>query len=217
MPPVVFENHPRGVDFAEPAWLNTTLADPAAAPRVQRRAQMLRSYEDAAQRPYIHLVDGGYGDYLGLQGPLVSFLSPDGDFSIRRLINEHKIRKLVIISANAIRTPDLAWDRTRGAPSWLDMLYFGLSTPIRNSSIEMVTVLRDLLKADHANKDTPAYESYFITVDFSGVNDPVLRQRLENLPTSLALTREQVDDLRRAAAETLRNSPEFQRLLQDLK
>lgn len=216
VPPVIMEDHPHGADFAEPAWLAATLADPGASPRVQRRAQTLRSYEDAANRPYIRLVDGAYGDYLGLQGPMLAFISPDMDFSIRRLINQRQIKKLVIISANAIRTPDLGWDRSLKSPGWFDMLFFGLSTPIRNNSIEMVTVMQELLKADHANKDTPPYQSYFITLDFNGVKDPGLRQRLEAMPTSLALKRDQVDDLRRAAAEALHNSAEYQRLLKDL-
>jgi len=216
VPPMIFENHPRGADIAKPAWLAAILSDQEASARVQLRARLLRSYEDAANRPHIRLVDGCYGDYLGLQGPMVSFLSPDMDFSIRRLINERKIRKLVIISANAIRTPGLEWDRSMRSPSWLDMLYFGLTAPIHSNTIEMATVFHELLKVDHANKDTPPYESYFITLDFSGVTDPALRQRLEDMPTSLSLKRDRVDDLRRAAAEALRNSAEYQRLLKDL-
>jgi len=82
--------------------------------------------------------------------------------------------------------------------------------------MEMVTVWQDLLKADHAARETPPYESYFITLDFNGVEDPALRQRLEDLPTSLSLKRQQVDDLRRAVAEALQNSTEYQRLLKDL-
>ncbi len=214
--PVNIENYPHGPDFREPAWLAATLADKNASRRVQQRAQNLRSYEDAANRPHIRVLDGAYGDYRGLQGPMIAFISPDGDFSIRRLINEHKIKKLVIISANVARTPDLHFDRTLRSPSWYDTLYFGLTAPIRNNAAEIVTVFEELLQADHAHKDTPPYESYFITLDFSDVQEPALRQRLEKSPTALSLTRDQVDDLRRAAAEALRNSAEFQRLLKDL-
>ena len=214
--PINMENHPRRADFREPSWLEATLADKNASQRVQRRAQALRSYENTAKRPHIHLVDGAYGDYQGLLGPMVSFISSDGDFSIRRLINQHKIKKLVIISANAMRTPGLEWDRSLRPPGWFDMLNFGLRAPIHNHTVELVTVLQELLKADHMNPDTPPYESYFITMNFSDVKDPALRQRLEEAPTTLSLKRELVDDLRRAAAETLRNSAEFQRLVQDL-
>lgn len=217
VPPMIFVNHPRESNCGEPAWRPATESGPAASPRVQRRVEFLRSYKDAANRPYIRLVDGGYGGYLGLEGVAVAFLSPDMDFSIRRLINERKIKKLVIISANAIRTPDMQWDKTLRSPGWFDLLYFGLTMPIRNNSVEMVTALRDLLNADHADKDRPLYETYFITVDFTGVQDPALRQRLEQMPTSLTLQREQIDDLRRAATETLHNSKEYQRLLKDLK
>ena len=109
------------------------------------------------------------------------------------------------------------WDTSDAGPGWLDMLYFGLTVPIRNNSWETATLFQELLAADHARADAPAYESYFVNLDFGSVKDAALQKRLENMPTSLALRREQVDDLRRGAREALRESREFARLLKALR
>lgn len=215
--PMVVENYPHAADFHEPAWVSAALQGSGGSARVARRAASLRSYEDAATRRHIRVLDGAYGDYLGLQGPLISFLSPEGEFSLRRMIDRGKIKQLVLISVNAARTPNTGWDNRDQGPGWYDMLYFGLTAPIRNNSWETATLFQELLQADHARADAPAYESYFVNLDFGSVKDAALRQRLEDIPTSLALRQGEVDALRRGAGEALRDSPEFGRLLKTLR
>ncbi len=217
--PLTFDNHPHGADFAEPAWISSALAHADAAPRVSRRADDLRSYENAVLRPHVRLLDGAITDYMGLRGPMEGFQSEAPDFSIRRLLNAGKIKKLVIISVNAVRTPAPNWDRKPWAPSWYDMLWYTAATPIRNNSFDTVTVFKDLLAADAksaAGGAAPPYESYFVSVDFNSVPDEALRRRLENIETSLSLKAGESDDLRRGAAGALQASPEFGRLLRSL-
>jgi len=58
---------------------------------------------------------------------------------------------------------------------------------------------------------------YLVEVDFHAVPDKSERAYLMELPTSLNLPPEDVDRLRAAAHQVLTHSPEYQRLLQDLK
>jgi NTE family protein len=218
--PLTFDNQPHGGDFTEPAWISAALADADVSPRLARRAEDLRSYENSVLRPHVRLLDGAIADYMGLRGPMEGFVSEAPDFSIRRLINAGKIKKLVIISVNAVRTPAPNWDRKPWAPGWYDMLWYTAATPIRNNSFDTVTVFKDLLAADAkagAGGTAPAYESYFVSVDFNGVPDDALRRRLENIETSLSLKAGEADDLRRGAAGALEASPEFGRLVQALR
>jgi NTE family protein len=119
------------------------------------------------------------------------------------------------------------------------MLYFTASAPIRNNSFDTVNVMQDLLQADRAasqkaqeerelvNRYDPktaatmpapaGYEPYFISLNFNDVQDPALRKRLQNMASRLSLPPDQVDDLRKAAGELLRQSPDFQRLMRDLE
>lgn len=228
--PIAFENHPAGPGHHEPSWIESTLHDPDASPRVLRRAADLRSYADKPNRAHVRLLDGAIADYMGLRGPLQAFISRHGDFSLRRMLDDGRIRRLVIISANAVRTPPIEWDVQVQAPGWYDMLYLTASAPIRNYAYDTVTLFQDLLTADAAVKQaapavvqgsaipSPApYERYFIVVDFAHVPDIALRQRLEATQTSLTLTATQVDNLCQGAEEALRASPDLARLLTSLR
>ena len=55
-----------------------------------------------------------------------------------------------------------------------------------------------------------------IEVSFDAVADPALREYLQNLPTSFALSAEAVDRLRATAAQLLRESPAFRKLVEEL-
>lgn len=237
--PVAFEDYPHGADFAEPAWMGEALARREDVPRLAQRAGDLRSYEDAGRRAHVRLLDGAIADYMGLRAPLEALQSEAGDFSIRRLINQGRIKKLVVISVNAVRTPVPDWDRQTASPGWYDMLWFTAAAPIHNASFDTTVDFRELLAADQKAiaeqkrqvaalrardpaaaagvKMLPEYQSYFVSIDFAGVKDGALRGRLENIATGLSLKAGEVDDLRRGAAEAMRDSGELQEVLRALR
>jgi NTE family protein len=62
----------------------------------------------------------------------------------------------------------------------------------------------------------PPIEFSVIDVSFDAVGDPQLRQYLQNLPTSFALSDEAVDRLRASGAQVLRDSPVFQNFVEAL-
>jgi hypothetical protein len=245
--PIEFENYPKGPDFQEPTWIHDALAGaeshdvlalggtgsqntraatqfaettPHASPRLRRRAADLRSYENAALRPHIRLLDGAIADYMGLRGVMESILSDQQDWSLHRMLDQHRIKKLVIISLNAVRTPPVTWDHGWAAPGIFDVLYVTASAPIRNNAFDTITVLQDVLHDDQARRQaatgSPSAQIDFISLDFPQIEDPALRRRVEATATALSLPRRQVDDLRTAAAQLLRDSPEMQRLLREL-
>ncbi len=59
-------------------------------------------------------------------------------------------------------------------------------------------------------------EPYFIKLQFSGVDDPGLLERLNLMPTSFSLSDEQVDTLIATGAQLLRDNPEFRRMMADV-
>lgn len=64
---------------------------------------------------------------------------------------------------------------------------------------------------------TPDADIYFINASLSELADPTERARLMNIPTNLALTDRQLDELLLAASKLIRNDKDFQRLLRDLE
>lgn len=55
-----------------------------------------------------------------------------------------------------------------------------------------------------------------VDMSFDAVADAGLREYLQNLPTSFALPDEAVDRLRATAAQLLRDSPAFRKLVEEL-
>ncbi len=158
-------------------------------PRIARRSGDLRACENAVLRPHVRLLDGAIADYMGLRGPMEGFQSDAPDFSIRRLLNAGKIKKLVVISVNAVRTPAEDWDRKPWAPGWYDMLYYTASTPISNNSRDTVSIFKDNAADAKAGgrQACSKYESYFVSVDFNSVPDEALRQHLNHRGPALSL------------------------------
>ena len=58
---------------------------------------------------------------------------------------------------------------------------------------------------------------HFVEVSFDDVPDPEERQYFKHMRTSFKLSDEEVDQLREAGRRLLRRSPEFQKLLDELR
>ena len=213
--PITFENYATGDRKGEPAWVEGILENRKAPAWQVTRAQDLRSYADGTARKHIRLLDGAISDYTGLTPILQSYTSTIGDFSIRRMIQSGRIKHLVVISVNAVRTPGVEWDAKESAPNWIDMLYMTASEPIRNRAYETIAQFREAIENDPATQ-SGTFDAHLITLDFTGVDDPALRSRLETIRTTLSLTKSDAADMRRAAGEAVRNSAEMRQVLADL-
>src|SRR4030095_16834754 len=71
--PITINNYGGTCNYEVPAWVKlfTGSADPPRpAARAIRELRDAEEYADGARRPYIHLVDGGVSDNLGMRGVL---------------------------------------------------------------------------------------------------------------------------------------------------
>jgi NTE family protein len=108
-------------------------------------------------------------------------------------------------------------------PGIIGLFAQSISVPINHYSTEAIAALQDVvtqwqlqarLDAEAKRPDPlPAIEFSIVDVSFERVVDPALREYLQNLPTTLALSDEAVDRVRAAAAQVLRESPAFQRFV----
>lgn len=237
--PITLKNYPERPGYVEPGWIETGMDDADHNPGRFKIASMGRSYEDATNRPYIHLIDGGISDNIGLRGPSQSLFSTDGGDSILQRINQRKIRKLAFITVNAKPGDSADWDRKRRAPGALSVLSTAISAPMDNYSFETVNSLTEKVETDYVKpKQTelgvikrlkelcpdanwperlPALEFHEIELSFDKMTNSVLRKQLKELPTSFHLPAKDVDLLKRAARELLQQSTEFQALVKGLQ
>ncbi len=225
--PMTLHNH-AGRCGPPPAPAGTpSAATPAADFRGQLREAAAASYSDAARRPYIHLVDGGLADNLGLRGVLDRLAA--GGTMARAFAGAPpaSVRRLVLVVVNAERDISDPIEHDPGVPSTgavLDALLFGAGA--RDTQITLAILREDAqrwrreLEAERGRPGSPFAadaELHVITVGLNDVPDAALRRRLLRLPTTLSLPREDVQALQTAARDALRASPEFQRLLLSLR
>jgi NTE family protein len=208
---------------------------PRPAARVLTRLQDLHSYEDSAERPYFHLLDGGLSDNLGMRGVLEVLDELEALSYLGQPNPLDRVRRIIIFVVNSRSSPKLDWDKHEHPPSAIPLLIKATGVPIDHYSYDTVETLKDTAArweamrrvrasaAFAANKDpavaqalrTPNIDLYAIDVSFSEIKDAAERDYLNNLPTSFVLPPEAVDRLRADAATIIHESPEFKRLLKD--
>ncbi len=227
--PVTLDNRGGRCGYRPPAWIAEALDRPDPLPagnRLVLRLQAMERLRDGAARPYLHLVDGGLSDNLALYG-LVEMLqqlmtSPRS----RAAAGVDRARRIAVVIVNARSAPRFDWDKVPYGPGLIGLLAQSISVPINHFSTEGIAALQDVvtqwqlqarLDADgKAAEPLPTIEFSVVDVSFDRVADASVREYLQNLPTSFALSDEAVDRVRAAAAQVLRESPAFQRFVASL-
>lgn len=227
-----------GCQYHAPRWLENALdRERNPVPRYAR-ARDLSSYQDPyQQRRYIHLLDGGLADNIGLRGPYVALSSQDSSWSLLTRINFGQVRRVVVVTANAKTKPKKDWDRRKAAPGLLDVLSFVASGPMDNSSFDTVQLIRDfftqqtldakawagckrLLQASCPSATMPGVlppvDWHAVELSFDALEDEALRICMENLPTSFHLPVATVTLVRQVARLLLVTSKDFRRAMQAL-
>ncbi len=237
--PVTINNYGGKCNYELPAWLTKFIDSPnppRPAARAIRELRDVLPYTDSVHHPYIHLVDGGISDNLGMRGVLdaLELLEALHDEGLPTPLDH--VRRIIVFVVNSLSSPPTNWDESETPPGTLDILLKATGVPIDHYSYEAVEQLKDIaarwrtareirnLAGCSTNKDAPVCaavrppdaELYAIDVSFAGVNDPAERLYLNQQPTSFVLPPEAVDRLRAAAGKIIIASPEFQRLLKDV-
>ena len=236
--PVTLNNYGGTCNYRKPDWaahFSDSLTTPRPAARALRRLKELSSYDDSVHRPFIHLVDGGISDNLGLRGVLDIIESFEAVHTLGQPTPLDHVRRIVIVVVNAKSSPEIAWAESPAAPGSIALLVQATGVPIEAYSSDTVELLRDIqarwrsqrkirdsaaLSGDPDSvlteaKHAPDTDLYVIDVSFQALEDKKEFEYLNNLPTSFVLPAEAVDRLRAAAGTIILASPEFQRLLKD--
>lgn len=212
-PPVVIKNHATECD-ANGTYLSRIL-DKKVFDNSQEKEMvgLARSYRDQKNRPYIHLVDGGVSDNLGLRA--IMQRQELRDTNTTDTLKQTGIRDVVVILVNAEVKPKKTLDMTFQPPSMTqtagaltDGLISLYSRDTRALAASMMQRYQD--EAHAAGLDV---HFHFIEVDFSALDSPTLLKYFNNLPTTLELSNEEVDTLIQAGRTILRNSPQFQQFM----
>ena len=235
---VTFNNYGGTCNYGTPDWLRpfTNSPDvPRPAARAVQRLKELESFQDSVKRPYLHLVDGGVSDNLGLRGVLDIVEVFQALHAAGQPTPFDHVHRIIVFVVNSLSSPETDWDQSENPPNTVETLVKATGVPIDRYSYEAVEQLKDVAaqwKMLRRIRDTPAFAAnkdptlgevvnapdiglYVIDVSFAALKDKAEFEYLNGLPTSFVLPDEAVDRLRAAAGSIIRESPELQRLLKD--
>ena len=208
-----------------PAWTSEPQDDPNPlfAAKRQELQKARETFTNPQKYPYIHLVDGGLSDNLGLHSLVNACVISGGldEFMTRMNLSHPQKLLVIVVNAAAYRGSELSrQNKTPGAFKTMTLLGDSRGGQENARALEYA---RAVFSEDRRAKKTapgarrhPIPKLYMVTVDFDHVADPDERAYLQNLPTSFNLPGKAIDRLAEAGARLLRESPEFQRLLQSL-
>jgi NTE family protein len=230
--PITLRNYAGSCGFQMPESLRKLLEDPGPIGQWLRAQDDVRPYLDAEKTRYIHLVDGGVSDNLGLRAYVSRALVLGGFWEAFKPFGAEHAHKVVLILVNAAREESQKYYLLGKVPSFGTVATSYISTTMSQHDADTLLIMRESLgewaedvRRHRCGNGPVSTESgacgdirfYFIEVKFNALKDEAERSYLAGLPTSFSLPSEAVDRLRDAARRILVESDDFQQLLRDLK
>jgi NTE family protein len=195
----------------------------------------MQEFQKSKERPYIHLVDGGVSDNLGMRAILEGLEELEASPAFRSEVGLQGLRRLVIIVVNSRSSPGTDWDKGERAPGVFGQLLQSSSVPIDRYSYESVELLKDMAHGWTVKRElliargrlagqseaaaaasVPNIDVFAIDVSFDSIDDPKERAYFLSLPTTFYLPPQDIDRLRSVAGQLLRQSGDYQKLLKQL-
>jgi len=213
--PVVVENY-QDCKQEKPAWLIAAEKRASGNPELSLAVDGLNSYFKKDRRQYAHFVDGGITDNLGLRAIYeIIEISGGAKMFVERKLDRKPPRRLVVISVNASTDPEPEMDASNKQPSLKETIGAMSDVQLHRYNVATLELMKKSTKRWARDLSTPGrpVAPYFIQVGFRDVRQPELLRFFNQVPTSFALSDEQVDKLIAAGRELLRNNPDFQRFL----
>lgn len=205
-----------------PAWMHTVWRN---HPQMAPLADKIEHYTDGKNRPYIHLIDGGLADNLGLRAIMEQVALHGTAHQALVDLDMQNTRKILIITVNAAASPDGDINRTKNPPSVFYSVDAATTVQINLYNKETLRRFKDTVKvwqdeislARCGQQFCPDdVDLYFVTISLEQITDKTERDELQQLPTTFYLDGEAVDKLIQAGGDLLKKSPDFEKFLVDL-
>jgi NTE family protein len=236
--PVTFNNYGGNCGYQYPAWVRS-VADPEnrarPAGRAYQRYREMQDFQNSKDRPFIHLVDGGVADNIGVRGVLEALEELAASAEFRGDVGFGALQRIVLLVVNARSSPRTDWDRRESPPGAIGQLLQASGVPIDRYSFETIETMkdraevwkwrRDLLVAqarlagateEEAERSVSKVTLHVLDVSFDAISDPKERASFMDLPTSFVLPAADIDRLRDIAGRLLRQSAEYETIVHEL-
>jgi NTE family protein len=206
--PITLESFAGTCDHENPAWLRDALANKASS--THHEAEQIAAYLDKDERPWIHLVDGGISDNLGLRS-FYDLVGLKGGLEEAFSGGGARPTRFLVISVDAHTDQRPRWTLYNDAPSLFEVLAAVSDVQILRYDVDTIQIVRDSFRR-WTQADGSSF--HFIRVDFHAIEDQQERDFLDGIGTSFHLKDAEVDALISGARKILRESPDFQDFVQ---
>ncbi|HKQ43795.1 MAG TPA: patatin-like phospholipase family protein [Rhizomicrobium sp.] len=182
-------------------------------------------------KDYVHLLDGGIADNLGLGEPLRILTTTSPSPAFLDDLEAGTIKKIVFIVVNARAFETSTLNREQATPGILPMLLSTISSGIdrtaAGNAARLMEVLSNQLSAKAserranfpdmaANLDELQKHIYLLNVDFDAIGEETCRRKFHNIKTSWTNSDREIDGLLKIGRALLRQDPQFPRMLADI-
>ncbi len=223
--PITLANYAKRCNRTEPAWITHALKNRHESIRRYTLAADQHSYIDSDKRRFIHLLDGGLSDNLGLR-PILDRLAIHNAAELADAYGRPGLRRLVHIVVNAQVHNDFdELDQHPEVPT-LKSIAFAVSNTTDRFNVETLAYARSSLDeaarsiaaqaTAHGMTEGENVRATLIEVSFDDLEDEEERAYFNALPTNFNLPPEAIDRLREVGARLLRESPAYRQLLREL-
>jgi NTE family protein len=187
-------------------------------------ALQARSYVDG-HRHFIHLLDGGLSDNLGLRGALDRAIAREKSAQVPGV--PWKLpRRVAIIVVDAHTDLDYGWNSKERCLGLGALIGSASRAAVSHYSFETIELFREAMTRLSREQAAACLQTgdpqpveistYTIELHFNQLPDESDRRFFNSVPTRLQLPAPTVDRLKQLAAVELRRNPEFQKLIRDL-
>ena len=224
--PITLSNYAGRCGFSQPQWMTRALRERRESVRRYAVAADLQTYLDATKRRYIHLLDGGLSDNLGLRAMLDRLILAGNAGELASTYQRDGLRRLVHIVVNAqARHEYPQLDQYAEVPT-LSAIAFAVGNTTDRYNVETLAYARSAMneatrelverQAAEGVREDVDVQAMLIEIGFDDLEDHTERTYFNTLPTSFNLPPEAIDRLRAVGARLLRASSDYQRLLREL-
>jgi predicted acylesterase/phospholipase RssA len=231
--PITFNNHHAPGWYQSPAGLKHAASDYYVNRRRFTWAEHQSTYLDKSATPYVHVMDGGLADNIGLRALERQLVDPTG--FVARRYNLAKASKVIFIVVDSKAGEPPTYNKSESAPGLADVAFKTATTSMDNFSAETIEFLhdrqRELAQARQdidlckqvarTASDCPSFaapaEIHVVDVSLEAIPDPARRAKLLSIGTNFSLHSADVDSLIAAAGDLLDQNPDFQKLLAALR
>ncbi|MDG3088427.1 patatin-like phospholipase family protein [Vibrio hannami] len=174
-------------------------------------AKALNNYSNKEEIQYVHLVDGGITDNLGLLAMYDFFSLSKKDYfdAIQTEVNS----SVLAISVNASTTPTSTLHSSPEPPGIVEMITMMTDVQIhRLNDVSKSYYKQSLYRFGQAH----GVKVHFVDINLSDIADPEIHEYMNNIPTDMQLDAPVVDSLIEEGIKQLNNSDAFKDFLNSM-